>query len=65
MIRTVIKLSNEMVMAFDRAGEQLPEYQGYYQEKRWDIIGDASPGTVFAHWYGSADEPATITWYEW
>ena len=30
MMKTVIRLGNDMVIVFDDAGEQMPEYQGQY-----------------------------------
>ena len=52
MIRAVIRLRNDMVMVFDSAGEQLPEYQGKYEDVRDGILRDASTGAVFNHWFG-------------
>ncbi len=49
MIRTVIRCSNNMVMVFDREGEQIPEYQGQYQEVRESILKDAPLSTVFGY----------------
>jgi len=31
MIKTVIRCQNDMVMVFDKKGEQIPEYQGQYE----------------------------------
>ena len=46
MIRTVIRLKNDMVMVFDEDGEQLPKYQGSYAEVRESILKDAPPDAV-------------------
>lgn len=32
MIKTVIRAQNGMVMVFDKMGEQIPKYQGQYEE---------------------------------
>lgn len=47
MIRTVIKYSNNMVTVFDKKGEQIPEYQGRYEEVKESILKDAPPDTRF------------------
>ena len=41
MIKTVIKSADGMVMVFDRMGEQIPQYQGRYQEVKALILRDA------------------------
>jgi hypothetical protein len=65
MIRTVIRLKNDMVMVFDEDGEQLPEYQGSYAEVRESILKDAPPDTVFAHWTGQKTKPQTVARTDW
>ena len=32
MIKSIIRCPNDMVMVFDEEGEQIPEYQGQYEE---------------------------------
>ena len=48
MIKTVIRFRNNMVMVFDKRGEQIPEYQGQYEKVKAGILASAPPGTVFA-----------------
>jgi len=36
-----------MVMAFDKRGEQVPEYQGQYQDVKGSILENAPPNAVF------------------
>jgi len=60
MIKSVIRLKNNMVLVFDAEGEQIPEYQGQYQNVKGSILRDAPPGTVFTHWFNRADEPEAI-----
>ena len=43
MIKTVTKSADGMVMVFDRMGEQIPQYQGQYQEVKALILRDAPP----------------------
>lgn len=45
-----------MVMVFDEKGEQIPEYQGQYEEAKKNILKDAPPTSVFG--YLSNFEPA-------
>ncbi len=49
VIKSVIKAESGMVLVFDKAGEQIPEYQGQYQKVKPSIIKDAPPSTVFNH----------------
>ena len=49
MIKTVIRCSNNMVMVFDKTGEQIPEYQGQYEEVKEKILRDAPPNVVFGY----------------
>jgi len=32
VIKTVIRFQDDMVMVFDKEGEQIPKYQGKYEE---------------------------------
>jgi len=60
MIKTIIRLKNDMVMVFDAEGEQIPEYQGQYEEVKMSILKDAPPNAIFIHWFGSRVEPETV-----
>lgn len=65
MIRTVIKIQNDMVMVFDENGEQLPDYQGHYRDVKDRILADAPPGSVFNHWFGHEPGPEMVTGDTW
>jgi hypothetical protein len=65
MIRTVIRLRNNMVLVFNGEGEQIPEYQGQYADVKERIMQDASRGTVFNHWYGHSLLPEVIPGENW
>lgn len=65
MISSVIRLKNNMVMVFDAEGEQIPEYQGQYYDVKRIILRNALPGTVFTHWFNSADEPEIVSRVNW
>ena len=60
MIKTIIRLKNDMVMVFDAEGEQVSEYQGQYEDVKGSILRDAPPDAVFTRWFGYRDEPETI-----
>jgi hypothetical protein len=60
MIKTVIRVQNGMVMVFDERGEQMPEYQGRYDEVREMILANAAAGSVFNHWFGVSPEPERV-----
>ena len=65
MIKAVFRFQNDMVMVFNADGEQIPEYQGQYEEVKGGILRDASPDAVFALWFGGDTEPETVSREEW
>ena len=65
MIKTVIRLKNNTVMAFDSEGEQIPEYQGRYEDVQEIIRRDSSPETVFNHWFGYSLLPEAVQQNSW
>jgi len=65
VIKSVIRIKNNMVLVFDAEGEQIPEYQGQYQDVKGSILGDAPLGTVFTHWFNRADEPEVVSKGNW
>jgi hypothetical protein len=65
MIKTVIRCANDMVMVFDKQGEQLPEYQGQYQKVKGKICRDAPPGTIFGYFSDRGTELELVPREEW
>jgi hypothetical protein len=65
MIKTVIRMSNNMVMVFDDKGEQIPEYQGQYDDVREKILADVPAEVVFKHWFGNSPEPEAVGVKSW
>lgn len=65
MIKTVIKTEDNMVMVFDDKGEQMPGYQGHYEDVKDKIMADAQAGTVFNHWFGTSCELKTVSRESW
>jgi len=65
MIKTVIRIKNDMVMVFDENGEELPEYQGYYNHVKDRIIANARAESVFNHWFGHSPKPEGVTLEAW
>jgi hypothetical protein len=65
MIKTVIRVRNGMVMVFDDKGEQLPEYQGLYENVKESILADAPAGTIFNHWFGHDITPDAVELEAW
>jgi len=49
MINEVIRFSNDIVLVFDEKGEQLPEFQGRYEEVRARILAYAPKEAKFFH----------------
>ena len=65
MIQKIIRLKNDMVMVFDEEGEQMPEYQGSYDDVRDRIMADAPAGAVFNHWFGHSIRPDRVPVKRW
>lgn len=49
MLKTVIRCPNNMVVVFDERGEQIPKYQGQYEEVKGSILEDALSTAVFGY----------------
>lgn len=49
MIDYVIRFENGMVMVFNERGEQMPEYQGRYEEVKDKILADAPESAKLSH----------------
>ena len=54
-----------MVMVFDEDGEQIPQYQGHYNDVKEKILANAPAGSVFNHWFGHSPEPELVTGSAW
>ena len=65
MIKTVIRCPDDMVMVFDREGEQIPEYQGQYQAVKEGILRDAPPNAVFGYLSDFEPELRKVPREEW
>ena len=65
MIKTVIRFKNNMVMVFDKRGEQMPKYQGQYEKVKESILGDALPDTIFALGLTDDGELRKVSREEW
>ena len=65
MIKTVMRFKNNMVMVFDKEGEQIPRYQGQYEEVKQSILADALPDTIFALGFSDAGELLKVPREEW
>jgi hypothetical protein len=65
MIKTIIRCPNNMVMVFDKKGEQIPEYQGQYREVKESILKDTPLNAVFGYLFDSEPELRKIPREEW
>ncbi len=65
MIRTVIRINNNMVMVFDEEGEQIPWYQGNYGDVKERILADTPANSVFNHWFGNSLDPEVVASEAW
>ena len=65
MIKTIIKLQNDMVMVFDEDGEQVPEHQGCYEAVREELLRDTPGDAVFSHWFDGMIEPQSVRREDW
>ena len=65
MIKTVIRCPNSMVMVFDEKGEQIPEYQGQYEEVKGSILKDVTLNTRFGYLSDYEPELREVPKEEW
>ena len=65
MIKIVIRFKNNMVVVVDEEGEQIPKYQGQYEEVKQSILKDAPPDAVFAHGFTNYGELLKVPREEW
>ena len=65
MIRTIIRSTDDMVIVFNENGEQIPEYQGRYEEVRDKILNDAPPQARFVHFPYDETELKEVPREEW
>ncbi len=64
-IKVIIRLKDDLVMVFGAEGEQIPQYQGKYDDVREVILQDAPPEAVFTHWFGYSLEPVVVPRESW
>ncbi|MFC1948884.1 hypothetical protein ACFLW0_01750 [Chloroflexota bacterium] len=65
MIKTAVRCPNDMVMVFDEMGEQVPEYQGWYEEVRDGILRDAPLDAAFGYFIDAVPEIQDVPRVEW
>jgi hypothetical protein len=65
MVKTIIRTDNDMVMVFDERGEQVPEYQGNYDDVRERVLAHASGESGFYHWFGASARPQHVPPERW
>ncbi len=65
MIKTVIKCQNGTVMVFDKKGEQVPQYQGQYQEVKESILKDAPSDAIFGYFPNYETELRVVQRDKW
>ena len=65
MIKTAIRFQNDMVVVFDKKGEQIPKYQGKYEDVKESILKDAPLEAVFAHWRDYETDIRPVSKAEW
>ena len=65
MIKTAIRLQNNMVMVFDEEGEQIPEYQGQWLQVKESILRDAPAEAIFAHGFNDFGQLLAVPKEEW
>ncbi len=65
VIKSVFKWLNGMVMVFDKKGEQIPKYQGQYEDVKENILKDAPPDAVFSHDFEDSFELNVVPREEW
>jgi hypothetical protein len=54
-----------MVMVFDENGEQIPGYQGQYEQVKEAILKNAPASTLFAHGLTGSGKLRKVPMKEW
>ena len=62
LIRKVMKSEKGIVLVFDEVGEQIPAYQGQYEDVRERILRDAPLDAVFSHVSHSIEAVSSEDW---
>lgn len=65
VIKTVIRLPDNMVVVFDEYGEQLPQYQGRYEDVKVQLFKDAPADAIFSHWFDDKTETEAVSREDW
>ena len=65
MIKSVVRCPNDLVIVFDQDDEQIPQYQGRYEEVKERILKDAPPEAMFGHWFDYETDIRTVSREEW
>ncbi len=65
MIKIAIRFQNNIVMVFDKSGEQIPRYQGQYGKVKESILRDAPPEAIFAHGLTDSGTLRKVPGEEW
>jgi len=69
MIKTVIRIGKstqyDTVIVFDESGEQIPKYQGRYEDVKESILRDAPATSIFAHGLDDRGSPIEISRENW
>ncbi|MFC1991580.1 hypothetical protein ACFLVC_02495 [Chloroflexota bacterium] len=65
MIKTAIRCPGNMVMVFDEKGEQIPQYQGQYEDVKENILLDAPPTADFNYLFDYKSELREVPKEEW
>ena len=54
-----------MVIAFDEQGNQVPEYQGRYEDVKRKIEAETGTEAAFIQWFGVSPEPDVVSKVNW
>jgi len=65
VIKNTIKARSGIVLVFDDKGEQIPEYQGQYEQVRLRILKDAPPSAIFSYVLDYESELKPVPREEW
>ena len=65
MIKIAIRLKNNVVLVFDEEGNQIPEYQGQFEEVKEEVLRDAPPDVIFAHGFTNVGGLRMVPMEDW
>ena len=65
MIKRVARCPNNLVLVFDEKGEQVPGYQGRYEDVKERVLRDTPQDAVFSYYSDTRPRIRDVPREEW